>query len=165
MIKRFNKKGGLFVKLRTKHLGEIEIQKDDIYTFLNGLPAFEQETEFALLPFSQDELFYILQSTKTEEVAFVLTNPFHFFHDYEVRLTDALKSQLDIMKKEEVAIFSVLTLQEPFRKTTANLQAPIILNVTKKQGKQFVMSDSGYETKHYLFPQEPATIPEKKGEG
>ncbi|MFB4165215.1 flagellar assembly protein FliW [Alteribacillus sp. JSM 102045] len=153
------------MKLQTKHLGEVEVQREDIYTFEQGLPAFEEETSFVLLPFSKEDVFFILQSLNTPELAFVIANPFHFFNDYQVKLSDNLIEQLDIEKEEDVAIFSVLTLQEPFSETTANLQAPIVLNIAGKKGKQFVMSESGYQTKHSLFPQQSkAAVNEKEGQ-
>ncbi|SDH64243.1 flagellar assembly protein FliW [Alteribacillus bidgolensis] len=151
------------MKLQTKHLGEVDIQQEEIYQFEQGLPAFEEETAFVLLPFSNDNIFFILQSVNNPELAFVVANPFHFFNDYQVKLSDSVLEQLAIEKEEDVAIFSVLTLEEPFNKTTANLQAPIVLNASKNKGKQFVLTESDYQTKHSLFPQQAQTAENEKG--
>ncbi|MFB5661000.1 flagellar assembly protein FliW [Alteribacillus sp. HJP-4] len=150
------------MKLQTKHNGEIEIDSRRVLTFELGLPAFENETSFVLLPFSNDEVFFILQSANTPTLAFVIANPFHFFPDYQVKLPDAVMEQLDIEKEEDVGIFAMLTLQEPFKKTTANLQAPIILNLKAQKGKQPVLNESGYERKHYLFPQKDEASEQKE---
>ncbi|WP_240374387.1 flagellar assembly protein FliW [Bacillus piscicola] len=146
------------MKLQTKHIGEVEINREEWITFAHGLPAFEEETEFVLLPFDDEKLFYMLQSVHTPEVAFIVVNPFPFFQGYEVKLTDQVVEQLAIENESDVAIFSILTVQEPFKNTTANLQAPIVINMKEKKGKQFVMSDSPYETKHYLFPKTAAAV-------
>ncbi|SDH19631.1 flagellar assembly factor FliW [Alteribacillus persepolensis] len=142
------------MKLRTKHLGEVEVEESAIYTFEQGLPAFEEETSFVLLPFSSDDTFWMLQSMRTPKLALVIADPFVFFPDYRVELTDVVIEQLAIEKEEDVAIFSVLTLQEPFTNTTANLQAPIVLNAAEKKGKQMVGTDTAFKTKHPLFPRD-----------
>ncbi|MGY4688917.1 flagellar assembly protein FliW [Salibacterium sp. K-3] len=142
------------MKLQTKYFGDITVQEDSIIRFDNGLPAFEDETAFVLLPFSSDEVFFILQSIHTPQLAFVVTDPFQFFQDYQVDVPDTVVEQLDIEKQEDVALFVMLTLEEPFSKTTANLQAPVVINMTQQKGKQHILSESPYDRKHFIFPQD-----------
>ncbi|MDQ0298217.1 flagellar assembly factor FliW [Salibacterium salarium] len=151
------------MELQTKHLGVMEIEKEQILTFEYGLPAFEEETAFVLLPFSSDEVFFILQSVHTPELAFVMTDPFQFFEDYQVEVSDSVIEQLNIETQEDVALYTILTLQDPFSSTTANLQAPIIINMAEKAGKQVVLSDSPYQTKHHIFPQNNSDDAQQKG--
>ncbi|WLR50595.1 flagellar assembly protein FliW [Bacillus tianshenii] len=150
------------MQLQTKYNGEVQVKQEDILHFNQGLPSFEEETEFILLPFAEGSPFLILQSTKTKELAFVLVNPFDFFQDYQVKIEDAVKEQLEINNRDEVMILVLLTLQEPFKKTTANLQGPLIINVAKKLAKQVILNTSNYQTKHYLFPQQPSKVQEGK---
>lgn len=135
---------------QTKFHGEIEIGQEDIYTFESGIPGFLVEKQFCLLPL-EDTPFFILQSMKTKEVAFIVTNPFDVFPDYEVKLTDEVLSTLQIETEKEVVTLVILTIHDPFNQTTANLQAPIILNSHKKTGKQFIMNGSNYRNKHLLI--------------
>ncbi|RSL29958.1 flagellar assembly protein FliW [Salibacterium salarium] len=151
------------MQLQTKHLGVLDIENEQILTFENGLPAFEEETAFVLLPFSSDEVFFILQSIHTPDLAFVMTDPFHFFNDYQVEVSDSVIEQLDIEKQEDVALFTVLNLQDPFSETTANLQAPVLINMVEKKGKQLILSDSPYERKHYIFSQTSEDSAQQKG--
>ncbi|MFE4895586.1 flagellar assembly protein FliW [Peribacillus butanolivorans] len=144
---------------QTKFHGEIEIAQENIYTFESGIPGFLEEKQFCLLTLD-DTPFFVLQSIETKELAFIVTNPFEVFHDYEVKLTDEVLSSLNIETELEVITFVILTIQDPFNETTANLQAPIILNSSKKTGKQFIMNGSGYMTKHLLI--EPSVEQEEK---
>lgn len=144
------------MNIQSKYVGEIDIEEQDIFSFEKGLPAFESETQFVLLPFGQDQVFQILQSVKSPEVAFVVASPFSLFQDYQVKLPESLQEQLMIQKEDDVAIFTILTLKEPFKDTTANLQAPVIFNVKEKKGKQLLLNDSPYERKHRIFPKELA---------
>ena len=145
---------------QTKFHGEIEIKEEDIYRFESGIPGFLEEKQFCLLSLNETP-FFVLQSIETKEVAFIVTNPFDTFRDYEVKLTDDVLSSLQIESEKEVMMFVILTIHEPFNQTTANLQAPIILNNDKKTGKQFIMNGSGYMNKHLLI--EPLEV--EQGEG
>ncbi|SFL84377.1 flagellar assembly protein FliW [Salibacterium qingdaonense] len=140
------------MNIQTKYFGEVTIDDNRIIRFDHGLPAFEEETAFVLLPFSSDEVFFILQSVHTPQLGFVVTDPFQFFNDYQVEVPDSVVEQLAIERQEDVALFVTLTLEEPFSKTTANLQAPILLNMAAQKGKQHILSESPYERKHFIFP-------------
>ncbi len=137
-------------KLNTKYQGEVEVRQEEIITFEQGLPGFVDEFAFVILPFAEESPFFILQSVKTEGLAFILANPFPFFQDYDFKLDENVINQLHIQSEQDVSILVVLTVQEPFTKTTANLQAPIVLNIKAKLGKQIILTDARYTTKHLL---------------
>ncbi len=54
---------------------------------------------------------------------------------------------------EDVAIFVLLSLTGEVSQMTANLQGPIIINAKNRLGRQIVLKDSGYRTKHPIFPE------------
>ncbi|MDT8858785.1 flagellar assembly protein FliW [Alkalihalobacillus sp. MEB130] len=149
------------MKLETKYQGHIEVDEKTVLMFEKGIPAFETETSFVLLPLEEGTPFLVLQSTKTPEVAFIVINPFEFVPGYEVKLPDSTIEALEIEKPEDVATFVMLTVKEPFNDTTANLQAPVIINANKQKGKQLLMSNSPYETKHAIFKETVTTKGEK----
>ncbi|WP_096190272.1 flagellar assembly protein FliW [Evansella halocellulosilytica] len=139
------------MKIETKYAGEMEVNEKNIITFQQGIPSFEDEKEFILLPFSEEPSpFYILQSVQTAGLAFVVMTPFSFFPDYELKLSDSTVEHLEIEQEEEVATFVVLTLKETLEESTANLRGPIIINGSKQKGKQIVLNESDYHTKHPL---------------
>ncbi len=142
------------MKIETKYHGLIEIQKEEVIRFPNGLPGFLEEKEFEVLPISEDGSFYILQSVQTPELGFVLTNPFTFYPDYDFNLESQAVDVLELDSPEDVTVYTVLTMADQFHLTTANLQAPVVINVKKKIGKQVILTGSPYQTKHNLF-QEP----------
>ncbi|MBE3568890.1 MAG: flagellar assembly protein FliW [Bacillales bacterium] len=137
--------------IETKYHGKIEVQKADIWQFEKGIPGFLEEKEFVLLPLPENEVYWILQSVQTPELAFVVSDPFVFFKDYQFALDDLTLDQLDVKKKEEVLVLVILTVKEPFQNTTANLQAPLILNKTNRKGKQVILNDGKYNVRTPLF--------------
>ncbi|MBT2685453.1 flagellar assembly protein FliW [Bacillus sp. ISL-37] len=137
------------MKINTKYHGEVEVE--DILTFEKGIPGFVEEKQFALLPLSDDESYVVLQSVSTPGLAFVLTNPFHFKKEYDFQLEDATVEELNLESEKDVAVYSILTVQDPFEKTTANLQAPIIINQRNRKAKQVILHNEQYKTKHPIF--------------
>ncbi|TMW72541.1 flagellar assembly protein FliW [Alteribacter natronophilus] len=143
------------MNVSTKYMGSIEIDPQDIVFFPQGLPSFENERQFVLLPFGEQAApFFQLQSVDTPDLAFVLADPFLFFPDYEVKLNDSLMEKLHIVRKEDVSIFVMLTVQSPFEKTTANLKGPLVINNEAMRGSQFVLQNPDYTTRHGI--QQPA---------
>ncbi|PAE25840.1 flagellar assembly protein FliW [Bacillus sp. 7894-2] len=142
------------MNIQTKFHGEQEIKKDDIIKFPSGIPGFLEEREFFILPLEGTDLF-VLQSVKTTKVAFIVTDPFVLFPQYEFDLPEEALGKLEIQSAKDVATFSILTVRDPFQETTANLQAPLVINQTKKLGKQVILNQTTYQTKHKIMtPQE-----------
>ncbi|MYL33973.1 flagellar assembly protein FliW [Pontibacillus yanchengensis] len=139
------------MNIHTKFFGEVEIKEESIIEFPNGLPGFEHETRFVLLDIDEQSTYHSLQSVEQAEIALIVTNPYLFFRDYEFILDDNTVNLLGIQNSEDVVILSVLTLKDPFKDTTANLQAPIVLNSQNNKAKQVILKDTAYETKHHII--------------
>ncbi|WML46087.1 flagellar assembly protein FliW [Neobacillus sp. PS3-40] len=137
--------------IKTKYHGEIEINMQDILHFEKGIPGFLEEKEFIILPLSDDQTFSVMQSVVTEYLAFVITSPFHFFQAYDFQLEDSVVEELGLKTEKEVQVISILTIEEPFERTTANLQAPIIINTSNQKAKQVILNQEHYKTKHPIF--------------
>jgi flagellar assembly factor FliW len=141
------------MNIDTRYHGTIEVEKEDILSFGQGLPGFQEEKEFVLLPLPENEWFYILQSVKTPELGFVVADPFIFFKGYEFNLDTSSKEALEEPGEKEVKVLSILTIKEPLHVSTANLQAPIVINVSTNKAKQLILNDTAYKTKHLIFAQ------------
>lgn len=139
--------------IQTLRFGELEVDEDLLVRFRDGIPAFEEETEFVLVPY-EDTPYVFLQSAKTPELAFLAVSPFTFFADYEISIDDDTLAELGIESEDEVAIYSLITMPEGrIESMTANLLAPVVVNSRSLQAKQLVLVDSKYTTKHRLFPE------------
>ncbi|MDE8564482.1 flagellar assembly protein FliW [Anoxybacillus rupiensis] len=143
------------MKIETKYHGEYELQQQQIIHFAQGIPGFSEEKRFVLLPL-EDTPFVILQSVATPALGFAMIDPFLYFPDYDFELDDASIEQLELSSAKEVAVYVILTVADPFDQTTANLQAPIVLNQQKRFGKQVILTNTPYQTKHRLFPEKTA---------
>ena len=143
-------------KVSTSRFGEIEVDEKKIVHFQNGIPAFEDEHEFIILPYEEDSPYYFMQSVNSPDLAFLLTIPFLFFPEYSFEIDDATIKELEIKNYDNVFYYSMITIPNgSIRYMTANLLAPVVLNSENMQAKQVVLEKSNYTTKHRLFP-EPA---------
>jgi flagellar assembly factor FliW len=137
------------MKIETKFQEIIEIDETQIITFDQGLPGFEDEKQFVLLPIEGIELS-MFQSLQTSELAFITTNPFQFFSQYDFELSTADLEYLELKDEKDVQVLVIITVTDPYEKSTANLQAPVIINMKNYKGKQIILSDKAYRTKHLL---------------
>ncbi|QSS99614.1 flagellar assembly protein FliW [Pontibacillus sp. ALD_SL1] len=138
------------MNIQTKYFGEVEVKQEDVVYFPNGLPGFEREMEFVILPVDESGVYQSLQSIQSAEMSLIVANPYVFFTNYEFTLEDQTLDLLGIESPEEVSVLSVLTLREPFQETTANLQAPIIVNTRTGMAKQLILTNTSYKTRHLI---------------
>ncbi|MCM3307631.1 flagellar assembly protein FliW [Priestia megaterium] len=139
------------MEISTSYHGDIEIDNQQTLTFNQGIPGFLEETEFVILPLSEAEAFQVLQSIQTKELAFIITDPFQFFLDYDFQLEPQEIEKLQLQQAEDAAVYVLLTMSDSMEKITANLQAPVIINTKQQLAKQVILMNTAYETKHRLF--------------
>ena len=143
------------MKYETARFGSIDVQDEDILLFPEALYGFDQEKEFVLLPLDLniDSPMEWLQSLRTPELAFIVTDPFLFLPQYKMVLNDDEKHQLQIDSTESVVIRVIVTIPKVHTEMTANLVAPLVINQKNRIAKQIVLTSAEYDTKHYLMPQ------------
>ena len=141
-------------KVQTSRFGELDIEEERVVHFKDGIPAFEDEHEFIILPYDEESPYYFMQSLKTPELAFLMTVPFLFFPDYTFEIDDETIAELDIKSEDEISYYSLVTIPNySLRYMTTNLLAPIILNTANMRAKQLVLEKTDYTTKERLFPE------------
>ena len=140
----------IIVKVATKAYGLIDVDERQKIVFPQGLYGFETLKNYLIID-AEREPFYWLQSMDEEQVAFVLVNPFLFRPDYEVNISNEELAEIDIHSPEKALIFSIVTIPPDGSPMTANLQGPLVINRENKTGKQAVLSDSRWKTKHDII--------------
>lgn len=140
-------------KINTRQFGEIEVEENKIVRFEHGIPAFEDEHEFVIIPLDEESPYMFLQSANTPHLAFLMTVPFIFFPDYQFQLDDGVIEKMAIKVQEDLEVYVLLTVPGGnVKEITANLLAPVVINKNNLQGRQIVLDRTPYKTKHRLFP-------------
>lgn len=130
------------MKIATKFLGEVEITNEDIITFPEGIPGFQDVTKFVLLPLDQDLPLALLQAIENAELSFIVAYPFVFKPNYAFDLSMEDSNVLAADQEEDIVTYAIVTLKEKLSDSTMNLLAPVVINMKKKVGKQIILSDS-----------------------
>lgn len=144
--------------IKTKFLGDVEIREEDIIVFPDGILGFEESRQFILLDIPENEFFKILQDVEHDYVSFIVTDPFKFKEDYEMEVPDIELLKINIRKEEQIAMINIVTLSDVFEKSTINLLAPIIMNTEERTGKQYILNNVSYKTKHPLYTEGVDTV-------
>jgi flagellar assembly factor FliW len=80
----------------------------------------------------------------------VIINPFLFRPDYELDIDDDLLKEIGITGPEKALIFTIVTIPDN-GPMTANLQGPLIINRDTRLGKQGILTDHRWKTKHDIL--------------
>lgn len=140
--------------IETNHLGRIEYSENDIVTFAHGIPGFEAEKQFILIPAEDIEFpFSYLQSVKSNDLAFIVTDPFLFVENYDFELSASDAEGLDILNEDalsNISVLTIVTIPDDVDQTTINIMAPIVINHESKVGRQVLLKEYS-DTKFPLF--------------
>ena len=134
----------------TKAFGIIEIDAKQKLNIPKGLFGFEDYIEYVIFE-AEHEPFYWLQSLDSQEVAFILINPFQFRKDYEVNITNEEQAEIGLSSPENAMIFVIVTIPQDGGPMTANLQGPIVINKQTMTGMQAILTDNKWRTKHDIM--------------
>ena len=139
------------MKFISKVNGEMEYEENNIITFNKGIPGFNELKKFILLDLQEYEPFKLLQSLEDDEISLIVTSPYEFFNEYEIKLSDETIKNLKIDSPEQVMILTTVTLNSDVKKITTNLQGPIVINTSNNFGEQIVLDNSKYKVKSPLM--------------
>ncbi|MFC5401750.1 flagellar assembly protein FliW [Cohnella soli] len=147
------------MRIETTRFGHIEVKEETVFVFAEGIPGFEQEREFCVVQFEEHLPFKYLQSLHAPEVSFIIVNPFEFVTSYEFDLSEVDMEVLQVKATQietakDLLIYTIVNMNDELSEATINLAAPVLLNSASKQGRQIVLMQGNYATKHRLF--EPA---------
>ncbi len=137
--------------IKTAHLGEVEYEEKNVITFSDGLPGFENYSQFIIVLSNDKALpFHFLQSVENEDIAFVITDPFLFINNYDFEISEDVVKKLQITSPGDLSIYSITTIPSKIENTSINLAAPVIVNNTNNKAKQVILSEYT-DVKHFIF--------------
>lgn len=136
------------VQIQSVHLGELTVGEEDLIKFPKGIPGFEEVTDYILCDVNTS--YSYLQAVDQAELAFIVTDPFLHFSDYEFEIPDEIIGELGIKEDKDVAVRCIVTWNSDPNKTTVNLLAPLIFNTADRLGRQVVLQNTAYQTRESL---------------
>ena len=139
------------MNIHTSRFGVVSITAEDIIQFPEGLLGFNELRRFVLLDDPTDEIFAWLQSCEEPAIAFPLLEPELFTNNYQVGLTKHDLEILGLKENKGVRYFSIITIPADPTLMTANLKAPIVINVERRLARQCVLQDNQLNIREPIF--------------
>ncbi len=137
--------------VKTGRFGQITVGEEEVITIQHGLLGFPQYTKFCLYDAGDDTLILWLQSLDEPQIAFPLLEPKIFKPEYSARLSAMELRDLKLNSVNQSAVFTVLTIPEDVTAMTANLKAPLVINLKERLARQVVLQENEYGIKHPMF--------------
>lgn len=112
-----------------------------VVEMVRPLLGFPDEAAFGLAPLDEDGTLYALRSLTNPDLRFLVVPAGRFFPDFAPVVDDAVAADLLIDAASDVLVLLLLTAGSSLATTTANLLAPVILNVHTQRAVQVVLDD------------------------
>ncbi len=142
---------GLSVVINTTRFGQIEFNSEDIFMFPEGLLGFQDLRQFILLDDPNDDIFAWLQSCELPSIAFPVLEPEIFGQYYNVSLTKNENELLKLTPEQKPTFMSIITIPDDPTQMTANVKAPIAINMNYKIARQCVLQDNHLAIREPIF--------------
>ena len=143
--------------IQTSRFGEIEIEENQIITLPSGLIGFSEDRRFVIREDEAASPFRWLQAVDNEVLAFVMIEPHVSISNYELELTQDNLKKLKSESINDLSVFVLVTMAKKMEEVTVNLQGPLLFNLEKRLGLQFIIQDGKYSTRHPLFSENAKT--------
>ncbi len=135
--------------IETSRFGQLEVDEDRLLTFDDGILGFPDQHRYALIQTGEGSGFYWLQAIDTADLAFVVCDPRLFVADYQVPVKLEDLQTIDLTDPAEAQVFIIVNKVTDL--LTGNFQGPLVINVENRRGRQLVLSDKRYSTRHPLM--------------
>ena len=147
------------ITVPSSRFGDLEVPADSVIEFPAGIIGFPSAKSFIMLEHKPP--FSWLQSTQDTDLAFVVVDGFEFGQQFDVK-PPVGDRDTDFREADEYAILIIVTVRPDPRMTTANLKAPLFVNIRNRQGVQVIFDDPRYSTRFPLWSEEAQGGPENE---
>jgi flagellar assembly factor FliW len=133
----------IIMKIQTSRFGSLDVSDETLLVFPSGLVGFSDFRRFVVLDVAEDSDYQWFQSVEEPSFAFVIVDVHLLQSDFRIDAPDESLTELGIIQSDAILIMAVVTI--PFDKpehATANLRAPLVVNLRTRLGKQMILHES-----------------------
>jgi flagellar assembly factor FliW len=134
----------------TEQFGELDYLEEAALLFPRGLPGFEEARRFVLLDNPGLAPLVHLQSVETGDLCFLALPVRSVDPEYETALAEEDREMLGLRcAAPRILELALLSVTEDGR-VSANLLAPVVIDLSTRRGVQAVRFDSRYSHQHFV---------------
>jgi len=128
-----------------------ELKPETIFSFPNGIPAFEDIKQYVFLTNENVRPFMFMQALNTSNLSFVCIDSFMICPGYEVQIPESVVEFIKFDQPEDALILSFVTLKPEIEDITANLMSPIVINTKNLLGQQIIPEQSRFPVRYKIW--------------
>jgi flagellar assembly factor FliW len=129
----------------------LELRSEDtILHFAEGLIGFSEFKDFALMQHENLAPFRLLQSLESPDVAFLVLEAAAFIRNYDELVPQRAWETVGVAGLGRRVAFVIVAIGSNPQSSTANAQAPLLVNYDTKIGKQVILTDCGLPVRQPL---------------
>jgi flagellar assembly factor FliW len=136
--------------------GALDIPDDAVIEFPNGLIGLGG-TRYTLIAREESAPFLWLHSIDDPSLAIPVTNPWNFFDEFEVEISDSEAERIGITDPAQADVLVTVRAGESLDDFRANLRAPIL--IAGGYGHQVINEADGTSVRTPLFEKVPEAEP------
>ncbi len=142
-------------QIATKYFGQLQYNEDSVVEFPDGIPGFEDQRGFLVVQQPQSKPLVFLQSLSKPELCFIAVPAQAACPDYRLSIPSEDLDALGLPSTTQPAIgrdilcLTIISIGDD-ASITANLLAPLVINLHTRRGRQPIMVESDYSHRHPL---------------
>ena len=138
--------------IETRLFGTVTIEDEKLIVFPDWIIGFPYMKKFVLIRDEENEEAAImwLQSMEEPQFAMPVVEPHLVVKGYNPVVDDEHLLPLGGLKEENTYSLVTITVPAKIEKMTANLKAPIVINMENNRAVQLIVEDE-YEVKHPIY--------------
>jgi flagellar assembly factor FliW len=138
--------------LKGTRFGDIEFAKSDVIHFPEGMVGFEKFDKYVVIHTKEGSPYRWLQSTQEAKLAFLVSIPESFVTEYAPEISNSEAESLELTHETPHLILVTTTIPPGKPElATANLAAPVIINLETRKAKQVILEDEAYTIRYPIF--------------
>ena len=145
-------------KVISRNFGNLEYSPGEQFVFPAGVPGFPDEKQFVPIETPDQFPLIYLQSTGDPNLCFIALPARSLVRDYELSVDSGDLASIGLgpdTQRSEMLCLALLCFGEDGT-VTANLRAPLIINVYNRIGMQMIQNDERYPIRFRL--ESPAQV-------
>ncbi len=132
--------------------GMVEYNEEDILTFPQGLMGLPAMKRFLILEHKPGSPFRWLQSLDEPSMSLLVCDPWAYVADYAPQLRETDETDLALTDSEARMILATASIPPGKPEgMTLNLLGPLVINLSKRIGKQIALDGGTYTIRHRVF--------------
>ena len=129
--------------IQTSRFGELEVSEETLLTFPSGLVGFPAVQQFVVLDVAEDCHYQWFQAISEPDMAMVIIDVHFIDPEFRAQISDEGLAELGMTETDPVLMMAVVTIPsgQPAQ-ATANLRAPLVVNLRTRKGRQLILHES-----------------------